>query len=136
MGIYMCVEFAFCSAAYNTSTHTNITIVFCFTELLDDSPVDSLNLLAADMWAFGIIIFALLTGRFPWGEASNTNKEYLRNVNSSKCMSPREAARGSRRPIGPKMEILLRGICAVDPRERWTAQKVMEYVDENWPESN
>ncbi|XP_063932424.1 serine/threonine-protein kinase SBK1-like, partial [Zophobas morio] len=55
------------------------TVPYMAPELWYDleSEFTDTDLKAVDVWAFGVVFFTILTGRFPWSQASSESEEYV-----------------------------------------------------------
>uniref|UniRef100_A0A7S1ETX7 Protein kinase domain-containing protein n=1 Tax=Timspurckia oligopyrenoides TaxID=708627 RepID=A0A7S1ETX7_9RHOD len=74
-----------------------------------------------DVWACGIILFAMLAGRLPWEAASEI--EYTRAVQSK----PLEFPPAQWADISENAKDLIRGMLEVDPKKRMTAEEAREH---------
>eukprot|EP01134_Creolimax_fragrantissima_P003600 CFRG3600T1 len=84
---------------------------------------------AADSWSMGVVLFGLLTGRFPWNTATMDNSEY--KLHSQGVHSIREAQRWA--SFSPEMHTLVTGLLMVNINTRWSAREAAVYIDEFWP---
>uniref|UniRef100_A0A7S0T349 Mitogen-activated protein kinase n=1 Tax=Erythrolobus madagascarensis TaxID=708628 RepID=A0A7S0T349_9RHOD len=77
--------------------------------------------LPVDIWACGIILFAMLAGRLPWEAASEF--EYCREVQSK----PLEFPDGQWKDISEPAKELLRHMLEPDPSKRTTAREALRH---------
>lgn len=82
----------------------------------------------ADMWAFGVIVFMLLTGDVPWHNefkgytTYEQNKELFDEISSGKFEFPKNKQLGSEAAMDLVSKLLV-----VDPKKRLTAAKALEH---------
>ncbi|XP_040215093.1 serine/threonine-protein kinase SBK1-like [Rana temporaria] len=86
-----------------------------------------------DVWAFGVIIFCLLTGKFPWRVAILDDGGYKRFVewqNNFKMANPPKAWKR----VPPKIQRMFNGLLAIDYSKRSQSTEVLKYTNESWKE--
>lgn len=103
------------------------TIPYMPPELLDPCP-PHIDTMAGDVWALGIVFFALLLGSFPWGCASDLDSRFV---------AYRARAAAGQQPIGWEnlslyWQTLIGHMLAVDPAARWSISRVQRYLA-SWP---
>ncbi|XP_040214611.1 serine/threonine-protein kinase SBK1-like [Rana temporaria] len=101
----------------------------CTTTMSDGLAIDG----SLDVWAFGVLIYCLLTGESPWQVAMTDDKEYKCFVdwqNSFKTYSPPEA--WSKVPTGIRRMFI--DLLAIDSTKRSPSVEVLKYISESWKE--
>ncbi|XP_075699179.1 serine/threonine-protein kinase SBK1-like [Rhinoderma darwinii] len=86
-----------------------------------------------DVWSFGIVLYSLLTGKFPWQSAVSTDKDYSSFVewqNNFEKINP--PAPWSKLALGA-LKIFSR-LLAVDSNKRSKSTEVLMFLDECWRE--
>ncbi|XP_006625466.3 serine/threonine-protein kinase SBK1 isoform X1 [Lepisosteus oculatus] len=88
-----------------------------------------------DTWAFGVVLFCILTGYFPWERCTPTDDFY------QEFAEWRQAGEGEGAPedvpsqwqrFSPPALAMFRGLLALDPEERSPAGEVQAYLEEDW----
>ncbi|KNC77842.1 serine/threonine protein kinase [Sphaeroforma arctica JP610] len=109
------------------------TIPYISPEILDShSRGESLthtDFKSADVWSTGVVLFGMLTGRFPWNTATMDNSEF--RLHTQGMHSAREAQRWG--TFCPAVHALVNGLLAVDVSRRWTAKYAQQYIALTWP---
>lgn len=82
------------------------------------------DMAAADAWSFGVLIYCLLTARFPWAQATMDNYDF--QLFASGSMSKQLATHWQNIP--PSMRILLEHTLVIDPSQRWNIATVCAYL--------
>ena len=83
-----------------------------------------------DVWALGITLFSMLTGRFPWGKATTDDVCFAQFVDW-------QTGRHSRVPelwtrFSPQLLELFHQLLSVDPKRRFPVTEVQRYLNEPW----
>eukprot|EP00128_Syssomonas_multiformis_P002695 Colp12_sorted_trinity150504_noHs@9275 len=86
----------------------------------------AVNAKAADIWACGVTVYVLLTGKFPWKLAdSPTDNDYQRFA--------KEQFEGTTwGSFGDHVRTLLKGMLHANPSRRWTAHECLKYIDKHF----
>ena len=95
------------------------------TLLREARDVADLDLFAVDAWAFGITVFCMLTGRFPWQSASTQSYEFVHFARHGEP-SQNQAKHWARMP--PFFRTLVENLLCVAPEDRWTMKEVAFYL--------
>ncbi|KAM8945910.1 serine/threonine-protein kinase SBK1-like [Pelodytes ibericus] len=84
-----------------------------------------------DVWAFGVVLFLLLTGDFPWEIAAIRDRQYARFAYWQSHFPAVEAPSPWNR-LHFNVLTMFKDILAVDIKERKKATEVLVYKDETW----
>uniref|UniRef100_A0A8C5LS89 Protein kinase domain-containing protein n=1 Tax=Leptobrachium leishanense TaxID=445787 RepID=A0A8C5LS89_9ANUR len=94
----------------------------------------SMEILAADpridVWAFGVVLFLLMTGMFPWEDATLEDRKYRRFVRWQKA-SPSKFTPFPWKKL-PSLHSMFHNLLAVDITVRGDATDVLAYMDLLW----
>lgn len=106
----------------NTSTSFAGSLQYAAPELF--SATTPLFSPAADMWAFGVVVFALLTARLPFDDGLDikTTEKILRGEWDEELIRNAEAVKGG---CPEDALALVKGCLAMDPEQRWTVNDVL-----------
>ncbi|CAI9555648.1 unnamed protein product [Staurois parvus] len=99
----------------------------CKAAMSDGLAVDS----SLDVWAFGVVIFSLLTGEMPWQEAILDDADYKSFVNWQNNFQM-EKPPDSWRRIPIKLRRMFGDLLAIDHTERCHTTEVIKYIDVSW----
>lgn len=80
------------------------------------------------MWAFGVTVFVLCTGKFPWREASLRDPDFARYV----AGAPSRRHAHAWTSFSPALACLLRGAICVDVSKRFTIAEAREFIASHW----
>lgn len=80
--------------------------------------------------------------RFPWSKAATSSTDYSRHtsqkhgINARGCIQKIASSSTSRRSVhlSAAMETLLENTLRVRASERWSAQRVYDYLMDTWPD--
>ncbi|XP_069461449.1 serine/threonine-protein kinase SBK1-like [Ambystoma mexicanum] len=84
-----------------------------------------------DVWAFGILLFALLTGHFPWMQALAADKEYRAFVNWQLLANDAYTPAFWKR-LTPGARQMFGRLLAIDPAQRIPVEDITRYLDIPW----
>ena len=74
-----------------------------------------------DCWACGVFLYAILFGKYPFGNDDSSNEELARSIAHAALTIP------SRAKVSPECEDLLRRIFCVDPAKRISVRDIMSH---------
>ena len=96
---------------------------YCAPEVLAGLSKDGFS---ADVWSLGICLFAASTGRFPFDEASETDRRYCSFLEASHAGSSTLRALYPKQnlPFSDGLASLVEGMLIVDPKHRFTLDQV------------
>ncbi|XP_077349833.1 serine/threonine-protein kinase SBK1-like, partial [Lithobates pipiens] len=84
-----------------------------------------------DVWGFGVLLYLLITGEFPWKVAMSKDKAFRRFVtwqSNTHCNDPP----ASWNKLSPCLWRMFRCLLAVDCSERNKSTKIVHYMGERW----
>uniref|UniRef100_A0A8C5MMS3 Protein kinase domain-containing protein n=1 Tax=Leptobrachium leishanense TaxID=445787 RepID=A0A8C5MMS3_9ANUR len=84
-----------------------------------------------DIWAFGVLIFCILTGYFPWNSAETTDKnykEYAKWHRSSRIFQ----IPSQWKLFSTEAQEMLKKLVAPEPTKRCSSKEVMNYLKSPW----
>ena len=93
------------------------TLLYMAPELLDDTD-DVADRRPADIWALGIVLFAMSSGRLPWREG--TNEDLQEQIRNAEITFPEDFS-------DDVVDIICR-CCARDPKDRPTVFELMNHL--------
>uniref|UniRef100_A0A8C5P6V1 Protein kinase domain-containing protein n=1 Tax=Leptobrachium leishanense TaxID=445787 RepID=A0A8C5P6V1_9ANUR len=95
----------------------------------------SMEFLAADpridVWAFGVVLFLLMTGMFPWEDATLEDRKYRRFVRWQQA-SPSKFTPYPWKKLPSALHSMFHSLLAVDITVRGDATDVLAYMDLTW----
>ncbi len=85
---------------------------------------------SCDVWSVGVLLFCMLTGSFPWEQATLSDPNYYEFVQwqSGVTLKPPNMWRS----FSPKLMELFNKLLAMDPENRCSVSEVYKYLDESW----
>lgn len=98
----------------------------CDTARLDASCVDR----STDVWAFGVLLFCMLTGNFPWEKATPTDTFYQEFVRWQRCRSA--AAPSQWRRFTAEALRMFRRLLSIEQDRRCSVKEVFGYFSQSW----
>ncbi|XP_066458255.1 serine/threonine-protein kinase SBK1-like [Eleutherodactylus coqui] len=110
------------------------TVSYMAPEMSQVTDEDSLLVdFPLDVWSFGIVLYCLLTGEFPWQSAVSTDKAYSSFVEWQCNLEDIEPpAPWSRFPPGALK--MFSGLLAIDCSKRSKSGEVVMFLEECWKE--
>ena len=85
---------------------------------------------SCDVWSVGVLLFCMLTGSFPWEQATLSDPNYYEFVqwqNGVIIKPPRMWQNFS-----PRLLTLFNKLLAMDPRDRCEVREVYKYLNDSW----
>ena len=85
---------------------------------------------SCDVWSVGVLLFCMLTGSFPWEQATLSDPNYYEFVQwqSGATIKPPRMWQN----FSPKLLSLFNRLLAMDPRDRCNITEVFKYINEPW----
>ena len=85
---------------------------------------------SADVWAFAVLIFCMLTGNFPWELASHKDSFYTEFMQWQKRKTVKIPSQWQK--FSPRMMRLFRRLMEPKPEKRCSIKEVSKYFDDAW----
>ncbi len=85
---------------------------------------------SCDVWSVGVLLFCMLTGSFPWEQATLSDPNYYEFVqwqNGITAKPPRMW-----RKFSPQLLKLFNRLLAMNPKERCEINEVFDFISEPW----
>ncbi|XP_066518770.1 serine/threonine-protein kinase SBK1 [Hoplias malabaricus] len=107
------------------------TIPYTAPELCDAAARDGFRVdRAADVWAFGVLLFCMLTGNFPWEKAMPSDAFYEEFARWQRRRTP--AAPSQWRRFGDGALQMFRKLLALEPERRCQVKEVFIHFGHRW----
>ncbi|KNC85783.1 serine/threonine protein kinase [Sphaeroforma arctica JP610] len=129
------IDFGLSAVLEKSTSHTIVgTIPYMSFELVECLGLPREKMLAkcanidwkmVDVWALGIVMFTLLTGRFPWGRACMNSREYVRYLDDRSTQLPWSSLETSALK-------LLHMMLEPDPKKRATIDQLVTFMRRCW----
>lgn len=84
----------------------------------------------ADVWAFGVLIFCMLTGNFPWELANHLDPYFVDFSNWQRKKTAKLPPQWKR--FSPRLLRLFRRMLEPRPEKRCFMKEMHKYLDDNW----
>ena len=85
---------------------------------------------SCDVWSVGILLFCMLTGSFPWEQATLSDPNYYEFV-QWQCGATSKLPRAWQR-FSPRLLSLFKKMLAVRPEDRCSITEVYKYLNDSW----
>eukprot|EP01134_Creolimax_fragrantissima_P004450 CFRG4450T1 len=83
-----------------------------------------LDLMACDVWSAGVVMFTMLTGRFPWNRACTSNDRFASYADGKIKQTSR-----TWQSFSWDVQTVLEKMLCVQPEGRWPARAILSYID-------
>eukprot|EP00123_Amoebidium_parasiticum_P002143 comp13382_c0_seq1/m.8854 comp13382_c0_seq1/g.8854 ORF comp13382_c0_seq1/g.8854 comp13382_c0_seq1/m.8854 type:complete len:333 (-) comp13382_c0_seq1:441-1439(-) len=114
-----------------TALFTTGTVPYLAPELLAPIPPPSIDYKKADVWASAVVLFAMLTGAYPWAAAADFTPEYQKYVKARKLSSDFTSicSLSGWSKLPGDMVFLLSNMLCLEAGNRWTSQQALSFLD-------
>ena len=85
---------------------------------------------SCDMWSVGIVLFCMLTGSFPWEQATLSDPNYYEFV-QWQCGATNKPPRAWQ-IFSPQLLSLFKKMLAMHPEDRCSITEVYKYLNDSW----
>ena len=86
--------------------------------------------MSADVWAFAVLVFCMLTGNFPWELACHKDSFYTEFIHWQKRKTTKVPSQWQK--FSPRMMRLFRRLMEPRPERRTSIKEVSKYFDDAW----
>ncbi|XP_002739114.1 serine/threonine-protein kinase SBK1-like [Saccoglossus kowalevskii] len=83
-----------------------------------------------DVWAFGVLLFSILTGNFPWEAANTADAYFLEFIHWQRRKTP--AIPTQWRRFTPRLMKCFRKILDIRPDKRCAIREIYKYLGDDW----
>ena len=85
---------------------------------------------SCDVWSVGVLLFCMLTGSFPWEQATLSDPNYYEFVQWQTGITIRPPRMWQN--FSPRLMSLFNQLLAMDPRDRCGIKEVYKYINDVW----
>ena len=85
---------------------------------------------SCDVWSVGVLLFCMLTGSFPWEQATLSDPNYYEFVQWQNGVIIKPPPMW--RKFSPQLLKLFNSLLAMDPRDRCEISKIYNFINEPW----
>ncbi len=85
---------------------------------------------SCDVWSVGVLLFCMLTGSFPWEQATLSDPNYLEFVQWQSGVTIKPPRMWQQ--FSPKLLSLFNRLLAMDPLDRCDIREIFKFVNEPW----
>ncbi len=85
---------------------------------------------SCDVWSVGVLLFCMLTGSFPWEQATLSDPNYLKFVQWQQGLAIKPPKMWQK--FSPKLLSLFNRLLAANPLERCDITEILKYSNESW----
>ena len=85
---------------------------------------------SCDVWSVGILLFCMLTGSFPWEQATLSDPNYYRFVQWQSGVTTKPPRMWQK--FSPRLLSLFKRLLAMDPHDRCDITEILKYTNDSW----
>ncbi len=85
---------------------------------------------SCDVWSVGVLLFCMLTGSFPWEQATLSDPNYLEFVQWQSGVTIKPPRMWQK--FSPKLLSLFNRLLAMDPLDRCPIKEVYKFINDPW----